>query len=68
MYLGVRKKVTMKTISLLGNLIQKYVAHWLLLGCSLLTILFVFSCCQEKRQFKKKKKKGKILTMTGIIS
>lgn len=54
MYLGVRKKVTMATISLLGNLIQKYVANWVLLGYSVLTILLVFSCFQEKRRLKKK--------------
>lgn len=33
MYLGMRKKVTMKYISLLGILIQKYVACWVLLSC-----------------------------------
>lgn len=55
MYLGVRKKVTMATISLLGNLIQKYVANWVLLGYSVLTILLVFSCFQEKRWLKKKR-------------
>lgn len=51
---GSEEEVTMATISLLGTLIQKYVANWVLLGYSVLTILLVFSCFQEKRRLKKK--------------
>lgn len=56
MCLRVKKKVTMKIISPLGNWIQKYVVHWVLFGYSVLTILLVFRGFQEKRQLKKKKR------------
>jgi len=42
LYLGVRKKVTMKTISLLKNLTQESPAV-VGLDCSVVTILLVFS-------------------------